>query len=109
MQDSRSQHQNKAWAWEILRSRLAEKQYQERVESKRAARQQELGTANRSDRIRSYSIGASRVTDHRIGYNSGRLQAIMDGQLEELVDALKEDFATRRIDSILAGRGDLER
>lgn len=109
MQDSRSQHQNKAWAWEILRARLAEREYQERVASKRAARQQELGSSSRSDRIRTYNLSASRVTDHRIGFTSGRLTGILDGQLDEVFEALDEDFTRRRIESILSGEGDLER
>jgi protein subunit release factor A len=49
------------------------------------------------------------LTDHRIGFTTGRLTSILDGQLEEVFEALREDFTRRRIESILAGDGDLER
>ena len=109
MQDSRSQHQNKAWAWEILRARLAEKRDQEEVAAKREARQQEVNTADRSERIRSYQLNQDRVTDHRVGLTVGNVSGIRDGGLDQLIGALDDDFASRRITSILAGKGDIDR
>ena len=109
MQDSRSQHQNKAWAWEILRARLAAKKNEEEVAAKREARQQEVNTADRSERIRSYQLNQDRVTDHRVGLTVGNVSGILDGGLEAIIAALDDDFASRRIASILQGEGDLDR
>jgi peptide chain release factor 1 len=107
MQDSRSQHQNKAWAWEILRARLAAKRDEEEVAAKREARQQEVSTADRSERIRSYQLNQDRVTDHRIGITIGNVDGVLDGGIDVLIAALDEDFSSRRIKSILGGDGDL--
>lgn len=109
MQDSRSQHQNKAWAWEILRARLAEKRNEEQVALRREARQQEVNTADRSERIRSYQMTQDRVTDHRVGLTVGNVGGVLDGGLAQIMAALDEDFASRRVKSILAGEGDLDR
>lgn len=57
MQDSRSQHQNRAWAWDILRARLSEKKHQEEVDARRASRQSQVKSADRSDKVRTYNFG----------------------------------------------------
>jgi protein subunit release factor B len=56
MQDSRSQHQNRAWAWEILRARLSDKKHQEEVERKRASRRNQVKGAGRGDKVRTYNF-----------------------------------------------------
>jgi peptide chain release factor 1 len=109
MQDSRSQHQNKAWAWEILRARLAEKRHEEEVAAKREARQQEVNTADRSERILSYQLNQDRVTDHRVGLTVANVNGVLDGGLQQIMAALDEDFTSRRVQSILRGEGDLDR
>lgn len=109
MQDSRSQHQNRAWAWEILRARLSERKHQEAIEARRAARQSQVKSANRSDKVRTYNFPQDRVTDHRIGKSFNGVKNIVEGdRLEILIDALREDFNSRRLESILQGEGDLD-
>lgn len=109
MQDSRSQHQNRAWAWEILRARLSERKHQEEVEARRAARQSQVKSANRSDKVRTYNFPQDRVTDHRIGQSFNGIKEIVEGErLEVVIAALREDFNGRRLESILQGEGDLD-
>ncbi|RSH80486.1 uncharacterized protein EHS24_009066 [Apiotrichum porosum] len=109
MQDSRSQHQNRAWAWDILRARLSERKRQAEVEAKRASRQSQVASAGRSDKVRTYNFPQDRLTDHRIGLSLTGLKEIMDGAgLEHVVNALNEDLDTRRLESILAGEGDFD-
>ncbi len=86
--DEKSQHKNRAKAMRILRSRLYELERQ-RIEQERASsRKQQIGTGDRSDRIRTYNFPQNRVTDHRINLTLYKLDAIMDGELDELIDAL---------------------
>lgn len=109
MQDSRSQHQNRAWAWEILRARLSEKKHQEAIEARRAARKSQVKSANRGDKVRTYNFPQDRVTDHRIGRSFNGLRDILEGErLETVIDTLREDFNSRRLESILQGEGDLD-
>lgn len=110
MQDSRSQHQNRAWAWDILRARLAERKHAEEVEAKRASRRSQVKGADRSDKIRTYNFPQDRLTDHRIGLSITGLGHVMDGEgLVAVVDALKSDFAERRLEALLQGEDDLDR
>lgn len=110
MQDSRSQHQNRAWAWDILRARLAERKHAEEVEAKRASRRSQVKGADRSDKIRTYNFPQDRLTDHRIGLSITGLGHVMDGEgLAAVVDALKSDFAERRLEALLQGEEDLDR
>ena len=87
-QDERSQHKNRARAMKILRARLLDyytrRQQQELSEQRRV----QVGTGERSEKIRTYNFRENRVTDHRIGLTLYRLQEIMDGDLDELIDAL---------------------
>ena len=87
-QDEKSQLKNKAKAMKILRSRLLE-QEQARAAAERAAdRRSQVGTGDRSERIRTYNFAQSRVTDHRAGVTLHKLPAILDGDLDELLDAV---------------------
>ena len=88
IQDEKSQHKNKAKALKILRSRLYEAE-RERVESERAAdRKSQVGSGDRSERIRTYNFPQGRVTDHRINLTLHKLDRVMEGDLDEIVDAL---------------------
>ena len=95
-QDEKSQHKNKAKALKVLRTRLYE-QERDKLDSARAgARRSMVGSGDRSERIRTYNFPQGRVTDHRINLTLHRLPEILEGQLDELVDALvAEDEAAR--------------
>lgn len=91
-QDEKSQHKNKAKALKILRSRLMdieqEKQEAERSEERRS----QVGSAERSEKIRTYNFPQDRLTDHRIGLTRHNLQSIMDGDIQDMLDALRAYF-----------------
>jgi peptide chain release factor 1 len=95
-QDERSQLQNRLRAMTILRSRLYEIEQQRLVEEQGAARRSQVGTGERSEKIRTYNFPQNRVTDHRIGFTTHRLESILQGDLDELIQALSEaDQAAR--------------
>ncbi|RMD46124.1 MAG: peptide chain release factor 1 [Aquificota bacterium] len=87
-QDERSQLQNRAKAMQILRARL--KDYYDRLEREKIEkeRRSQVGTGDRSEKIRTYNFPQNRVTDHRIGYTSHRIHEILDGDLDEIIDQL---------------------
>lgn len=87
-QDERSQLQNRAKAMQILRARL--KDYYDRIEREKIEkeRKSQVGTGDRSEKIRTYNFPQNRVTDHRIGYTSHRINEILDGELDEIIDQL---------------------
>jgi peptide chain release factor 1 len=88
-QDEKSQLQNREKALRILRARLLQAE-QERVARERAdVRAAQIGTGDRSEKIRTYNFPQSRVTDHRIGYTTHALQAVIDGDLDELIERLQ--------------------
>lgn len=87
-QDERSQHKNKDRAMKILRSRLYDALMQEQSDKIASERKSQVGTGNRSERIRTYNFPESRVTDHRIGLTLYRLESILNGNIDEIVDAL---------------------
>jgi peptide chain release factor 1 len=95
-QDEKSQHKNKAKALTVLRTRLLA-QEQERVDSERAKeRRSQVGTGERSEKIRTYNFPQSRVTDHRAGVTLHKLDAVMSGDLDELLDAVHVQIAAAR-------------
>ena len=87
-QDERSQFKNKDKAMRVLRARLFERKQQEQDAAIAADRRSQVGTGDRSERIRTYNFPQGRVTDHRIGLTLYRIDAIMDGDLDEIIDAL---------------------
>ena len=87
-QDERSQYKNKEKALKILRSRIYEKMQAEQNEKIASDRRSQVGTGDRSERIRTYNFPQGRVTDHRIGLTLYKILQIMDGDLDELIDAL---------------------
>lgn len=87
-QDERSQHKNKDKAMKILRSRLYEKMQAEQNEKIASERKLQVGTGDRSERIRTYNYPQGRMTDHRIGLTLYKLDAILNGDLDEMLEAL---------------------
>jgi peptide chain release factor 1 len=88
-QDQRSQIQNRAKAMDILRARLLDLRLSEREAERARMRKTQVGTGDRSAKIRTYNYPQSRVTDHRIHFTTHDLQGVMDGDIDELVDKLK--------------------
>jgi len=87
-QDEKSQHKNKDKAMKILRSRLYELMQSQQNAEIAQARKSQVGTGDRSERIRTYNFPQGRVTDHRIGLTLHKLDAILDGDIDEIIDAL---------------------
>ncbi len=102
-QDEKSQHKNKAKAMNVLRSRLLEKAIMEQEAEIAAERKSQVGTGDRSAKIRTYNFPQSRVTDHRIGLTLHSLDAIMTGDLDDVVNAI---LAYRREEALAATRSD---
>ncbi len=91
-QDEKSQHKNKAKALKILRARLLDKAREEKQMEISQKRRNQVGTGERSERIRTYNFPQGRVTDHRIGLTLYRLDEILEGDLDELIDALTTHY-----------------
>ncbi|MGH2376674.1 MAG: peptide chain release factor 1 [bacterium] len=87
-QDERSQFQNREKAMRILRAHLLERAEREQAEAIAKQRRQQVGTAERSEKIRTYNFPQNRVTDHRIGRSVHQIAVVLDGELDELIDAL---------------------
>ncbi|MCI8497545.1 MAG: PCRF domain-containing protein, partial [Clostridiales bacterium] len=87
-QDERSQFKNKERALKLIRAKLLEGKRQEQEQAIAAERRSQVGTGDRSERIRTYNYPQNRLTDHRIGLTIYRLDSIMDGDLDETIDAL---------------------
>ena len=87
-QDGRSQHKNKEQAWRILAARIRDKQQREQQAKEASERKSLIGSGDRSDRIRTYNFPQGRVTDHRINLTLHQIEKIMDGDMEDLVNAL---------------------
>jgi peptide chain release factor 1 len=93
-QDQKSQQQNKLKAMEVLRARLLDRMIAEQESARARERRAMVGTGDRSAKIRTYNFPQSRVTDHRINLSVHNLGDVIDGHLDELVDALR--MASRR-------------
>jgi peptide chain release factor 1 len=96
MQEERSQHKNRAKAMKILRSRMYEQQRASLAATRAADRKSQVGTGDRSERIRTYNFPQGRVSDHRINLTLYKIDRVMQGELDDFVDALtQEDQAAR--------------
>jgi peptide chain release factor 1 len=87
-QDEKSQHKNRARAMKILRAKLYEREREAKASARSDLRRSQVGTGDRSERIRTYNVPQGRVTDHRIGLTLHRIDRILAGDLDELIDAL---------------------
>ena len=99
-QDDRSQHRNRAQAMSVLASRLLDRETRERQSKEAAHRKSLIGSGDRSERIRTYNFPQGRVTDHRINLTLYRIDAIMDGDLDELITALAQEFQAEQLAAI---------
>ena len=98
-QDEKSQIKNRAKAMTVLKARIYDKMQQEQNARIAADRKDQVGSGDRSERIRTYHCPPSRVTDHRIGLTLYKLDQIMDGDLDEIIDALITDDQAKKMDN----------
>jgi peptide chain release factor 1 len=96
-QDEKSQHKNKAKALKVLQARLFDLKQQEQQRQIAQERKTQVGTGDRSERIRTYNFPQGRITDHRIGLTLYRLEAILDGDLDELLNGLTTHYRTQAL------------
>jgi peptide chain release factor 1 len=99
-QDERSQLKNRAKAMRVLKARLLERAQEEQQAAIAADRRSQVGTGERSERIRTYNFPQTRVTDHRIGLTLHRLPAVLEGDLDELIDALSAAEQAERLERV---------
>ncbi len=96
-QNERSQIQNKEQAMKVLKARLYEQELQKQEEALGNERRNKIGTGDRAEKIRTYNYPQNRVTDHRIGYTTNNLDRIMNGSLEEIIEALITEDQKRKL------------
>jgi len=96
-QDGKSQHENKASASKVLRSRLYDQMLQEKNDKEDAERKNKIGTGDRSEKIRTYNYPQNRITDHRIGFTIQQLDRIIDGRLDPIIEALIGEEQKRKL------------
>jgi len=96
-QDEKSQLKNKVKAMKVLRSRLFDKMIQEQNQKRSEERRSQVGTGDRSGRIRTYNFPQSRVTDHRIGLTLYRLESVLQGDIDEIIDALTTFYQSQAL------------
>ena len=99
-QNERSQLQNKQQAMEILRSRLWDMEIRKQQEEISVNRKAQVGTGDRSEKIRTYNFPQSRITDHRIGYTSHQMQNVLSGELDGFIDALLQEEQARKLAAV---------
>lgn len=99
IQDEKSQHKNKDKAMKVLRARVYDKFQQEAQAEYDQVRKSAVGTGDRSERIRTYNFPQNRVTDHRIGLTLQKLDQIIEGKLDEIIDALTLEDQTSKLES----------
>ena len=99
-QDERSQIKNRAKAMRVLKARLLERAQEEQQAAIAADRKSQVGTGERSERIRTYNFPQTRVTDHRVGLTLHRLPMVLEGDLDELIDALAAADQTERLERV---------
>ena len=96
-QNQRSQQQNKAEAMQVLKARLYEAELERQEAEVGSERRSKIGTGDRSEKIRTYNYPQNRVTDHRIGYSTMQLQRVMDGALNDIIEALITEDQARKL------------
>ena len=103
-QDERSQYKNKDKAMKVLKSRLLEAKMQEQTDAMAQERKTQVGTGDRSERIRTYNYPQGRLTDHRIGLTLYRLDDILNGNIDEVIDALITADRAAKLENSMEGR-----
>jgi peptide chain release factor 1 len=101
-QDERSQHKNRSRAMKLLGARLRAAEEEKQRSAQARSRRLQVGSGDRSERIRTYNFPQGRVTDHRINLTLYRLQQVMDGDLDELLDALQQEHQAELLSEIEA-------
>ena len=96
-QDERSQHKNRARAMSLLKARLLASEQEKQQSAQAKARKLQVGSGDRSERIRTYNFPQGRVTDHRINLTLYKLAAVMNGDLDELLDALQQEHRAEQL------------
>ena len=96
-QNQRSQIQNKAEAMEVLKSRLYQMQLEKQEKELGSERRNKIGTGDRSEKIRTYNYPQNRVTDHRIGFSTMQLERVMDGEIDDIINALITEDQARKL------------
>jgi peptide chain release factor 1 len=96
-QDEKSQHKNKAKAMKVLNARLYDLELQQQQDEISEKRKSQVGSGDRSERIRTYNFPQGRMTDHRIGLTLYRLESILAGDIDEIIDALTTHYQTRAL------------
>lgn len=96
-QNERSQIQNKEQAMKVLKARLYEQELRRKEEEEGISRRNKIGTGDRAEKIRTYNYPQNRVTDHRIGFTTNNLDRVMNGDLEEIIDALTMEDQRRKL------------
>jgi peptide chain release factor 1 len=96
-QDERSQIKNRDKAMKVLRSRLLELELEKKERERAMERKTQVGTGDRSERIRTYNYPQNRVTDHRIGFTLHKLEQVLEGNIDEIIDALITHYQTERL------------
>ena len=99
-QDEKSQHKNKAKAMRVLRARLKEKREKEKQEERAEARKSQIGTGERSEKIRTYNFPQGRVSDHRINLTEHKLEQILDGELDIIIEPLIEEDTLKKLEKV---------
>ena len=96
-QDERSQHKNRSRAMSLLQARLLAAEQEKQASAQAHSRKLQVGSGDRSERIRTYNFPQGRVTDHRINLTLYKLADVMDGQLDELLDALQQEYQAEEL------------
>jgi peptide chain release factor 1 len=96
-QDGKSQHKNKDQAMKVLRSRLAQEEEDRKAKELGDARKSQIGTGDRSEKIRTYNFPQDRITDHRIKKSWSNLEGILDGDLDEIIESLQEEDIKKKM------------
>jgi peptide chain release factor 1 len=105
-QDERSQHKNKAKAMRVLKARILESVEQQQHDDRSEQRKKQVGTGDRSEKIRTYNFPENRITDHRVNLTLYKLADIMDGELEDLIEGLQEADRRLKLEDCDPGAGE---
>jgi peptide chain release factor 1 len=101
VQSERSQHQNKQKAMNFLRAKLYDKKVREQDEKLSNRRKTQIGTGDRSEKIRTYNFPQNRITDHRINFTTHRLEDVLNGELDEIIESITEEELKLKLQELL--------